>query len=162
MKVVESYSCYLNALLIHHPAGRPPRLLGHQIARRRLQFTPSPVSDYESSQQEIHHEIECFFATTFKSVATSPYRVLSFPYAGPLPTSKMISSSTGVPSGRLATPYTRRQGFLSLPKTSCSNSEAASATFVFLRISSDVATDTPSRTSRVTLSSDPRCCRATA
>ena len=45
------------------------------------------------------------------------------------PTSKMTSSSTGVPSGRLATPYTRRQGFLSFPKTSCSSSEAASATF---------------------------------
>src|SRR2546421_963672 len=44
-------------------------------------------------------------------------------------TSKMTSNSTGVPSGRLATPYTKRQGFLSFPKTSCSNSEAASATF---------------------------------
>lgn len=44
-------------------------------------------------------------------------------------TSKITSSSTGVPSGRLATPYTKRQGLLSFPKTSCSNSEAASATF---------------------------------
>src|SRR5260370_15678886 len=44
-------------------------------------------------------------------------------------TSKMISSSTGVPSGRLATPYTEPQGLLAFPKTSCSNSEAASATF---------------------------------
>ncbi len=44
-------------------------------------------------------------------------------------TSKITSSSTGVPSGRLATPYTSRQGFLSFPKTSCSNSEAPSATF---------------------------------
>src|SRR5262245_61792275 len=44
-------------------------------------------------------------------------------------TSKISSSATGVPKGRLATPYTRRQGFLSFPKTSCSNSEAASATF---------------------------------
>src|SRR6266567_5433168 len=38
-------------------------------------------------------------------------------------TSKMTSSSTGVPSDRFATPYTRRQGLLSFPKTSCSNSE---------------------------------------
>src|ERR1700730_8691293 len=44
-------------------------------------------------------------------------------------TSKMTARSTGVPSGRLATPYTRRQGLLSFPKTSSSNSEAASATF---------------------------------
>ena len=44
-------------------------------------------------------------------------------------TSKITSSSTGAPSGRLATPYTKRQGFLSFPKTSCSNSEAPSATF---------------------------------
>jgi hypothetical protein len=32
------------------------------------------------------------------------------------PTSKMTSSSTGAPSGRLATPYTRRQGFFSFPE----------------------------------------------
>src|SRR4029077_17504757 len=44
-------------------------------------------------------------------------------------TSKISSSSTGVPSGRLATPNTIRQGFLSFPKTSCSNSEAPSAIF---------------------------------
>ena len=37
-------------------------------------------------------------------------RSLSYPA-----TSKMISSSTGVPSGRLATPYTKRQGLLSFP-----------------------------------------------
>src|SRR5207244_11277554 len=55
-------------------------------------------------------------------------------------TSKITSSSTGVPSGRLATPYTKRQGFLSFPKTSCSNSEAASATFGRSRTSPEVAT----------------------
>src|SRR5260370_26793028 len=44
-------------------------------------------------------------------------------------TSKINSSSTGTPSGRLATPYTSRLGFLSFPKTSCSNSEAPSAIF---------------------------------
>jgi hypothetical protein len=48
-------------------------------------------------------------------------RNVPFPYPT---TSKMISSSTGVPSGRLATPYTRRQGLLSFPNTSCSSSEA--------------------------------------
>src|SRR5499427_4695766 len=69
-------------------------------------------------------------------------------------TSKINSSSTGVPSGRLATPYTRRLGFLSLPKTSCSNSEAPSATFGRSRTSPEVATATPSRTIRLTLSSD--------
>src|SRR5216684_7914029 len=76
-------------------------------------------------------------------------------------TSKMTSNSTAVPSGRLATPYTRRQGFLSFPKTSCNNSEAASATFGCSRTSPEVATETPSRTIRATLSSDPKCCRAT-
>src|SRR6266404_3035158 len=35
-------------------------------------------------------------------------------------TSKMTSSSTGAPSGRLATPYTKRQGALFSPKTFCS------------------------------------------
>src|SRR6202043_470293 len=77
-------------------------------------------------------------------------------------TSRITSSSTGTPSGRLATPYTRRQGLLSFPKTSCSNSEAASAIFGCSRTSPEVATDTPRRTTRLTLSSDPKCCRATA
>src|SRR5580700_1081950 len=77
-------------------------------------------------------------------------------------TSKINSSSTGTPSGRLATPYTRRHGFLSFPKTSCSNSEAPSAIFACSRTSPTVATDTPSRTIRVTLSSDPKYSRATA
>src|SRR5207302_3985029 len=77
-------------------------------------------------------------------------------------TSKITSSSTGAPSGRLATPYTKRQGFLSFPKTSCSNSEAPSATFGCSRTSPEVATATPSRTIRVNLSSDPKCSRATA
>jgi len=52
------------------------------------------------------------------------HRQLRFPA-----TSKMTSSSTGAPSGRLATPYTKRQGLLFVPKTSCNSSEAASATF---------------------------------
>ena len=43
-------------------------------------------------------------------------------------TSKITSSSTGVPSGRLATPYTERHGFFSFPKICCNKSEAASAT----------------------------------
>src|SRR6266481_638333 len=77
-------------------------------------------------------------------------------------TSKMISSSTGVPSGRLATPYTKRQGFFSLPKTSCSNSEAPSAIFGCSRKSPEVAMDPLNLTVRVNLSSDPKCCRATA
>ncbi|HEV2732060.1 MAG TPA: hypothetical protein VGV15_18660, partial [Terriglobales bacterium] len=34
-------------------------------------------------------------------------------------TSKMTSSSTGAPSGRLATPYTRRQGLLSVVDQIC-------------------------------------------
>jgi hypothetical protein len=36
-------------------------------------------------------------------------------------TSNMTSNSTGVPNGRLATPYTSRQGLLSFPKTSLSS-----------------------------------------
>jgi len=39
----------------------------------------------------------------------------------------MTSSSTGAPSGRLATPYTKRQGLLALPTTSCSSADAASS-----------------------------------
>src|ERR1700747_1086364 len=45
-------------------------------------------------------------------------RVLGSPHHGASltpATSKMISSSTGVPSGRLAAPYTKRQGLLSFP-----------------------------------------------
>lgn len=44
-------------------------------------------------------------------------------------TSNMISRAVGAPSGRLAAPYTKRLGFLSFPNTSCSSSEAPSATF---------------------------------
>ena len=51
---------------------------------------------------------------------------------------------------------------LPLPKTSCSTSEAPSATFGWSRTSPEIATATPSRTMRVTLSSDPKCSRATA
>jgi hypothetical protein len=40
----------------------------------------------------------------------------------------MTASSTGVPSGRLATPKTRRDDTLSGPKTSRSSSDAPSAT----------------------------------
>src|SRR6516164_4159613 len=61
-------------------------------------------------------------------------------------TSKITSTSTGVPRGRLATPYTNRLGFLSLPNTSCSSFEAPSATFGCSRTSPEVTTDTPSRT----------------
>src|SRR5258708_13759558 len=58
-------------------------------------------------------------------------------------TSKMSSTSTGVPSGRLATPYTKRLGFFCFPKTSCSSSEAPPATFGSLRTSPAVAPNTP-------------------
>src|ERR1700724_2772216 len=41
----------------------------------------------------------------------------------------MTSSSTGAPSGRLATPYTKRQGLLALPTTTtCRFESDASAT----------------------------------
>src|ERR1700689_4665385 len=43
-------------------------------------------------------------------------------------TSRMTSSSTGEPSGRLATPKTRRDEIVPSPKTSRSSSDAASAT----------------------------------
>src|SRR5262249_33286040 len=44
-------------------------------------------------------------------------------------TSKITSSSTGEPSGRLATPKTRREEMASSPETSRNSSDAASATF---------------------------------
>jgi len=37
-------------------------------------FTAPATSDYELSKQAIHHEIEWFFATTFKGSGTSPDR----------------------------------------------------------------------------------------
>ena len=37
-------------------------------------LTSFTTSDYELSEQEIHHEIEWFFTTTFKCTGTSPYR----------------------------------------------------------------------------------------
>src|SRR6202030_3184874 len=46
--------------------------------------------------------------------------------------SKMTSSSTAAPSGGLATPYTKRQGLLALPTTSCSSADAASGLPVHL------------------------------
>ena len=58
-----------------------------------------------------------------------------------------------MPRGRLTTPLMSRQGFLPLPKISCSKSEAPSATFGCSRQSSVVARDTPSRTMRVIRSS---------
>ena len=44
-------------------------------------------------------------------------------------TSNISSTSTGVPSGRLETRYTRRVGFFSGPNTSSGKSNAPSATF---------------------------------
>jgi hypothetical protein len=35
---------------------------------------PPTQTNYELLEQERHHEIECFFNTTFKSIGTSPYR----------------------------------------------------------------------------------------
>jgi len=46
-----------------------------------------------------------------------------------LPISKMLSSTTHTPTGRLAIPKTRRVDVLSAPNTLTSNSDAASATF---------------------------------
>src|ERR1700730_19281026 len=45
------------------------------------------------------------------------------------PISKMLSSTTHTPTGRLAMPKTRRVDVLSTPNTLTSNSDAASATF---------------------------------
>src|SRR6266478_951767 len=57
----------------------------------------------------------------------------------------MTSSSIGEPSGRLATPKTRREETVSSPKTSRSSSDAASATFGCSVNSGVAATYTPSR-----------------
>jgi hypothetical protein len=37
-------------------------------------FTAPATSDYELSEQAIHHEIGWFFVTTFRSIGTSPHR----------------------------------------------------------------------------------------
>ena len=65
-------------------------------------------------------------------------------------TSRMTSSSTGEPSGRLATPKTRRDEMVSPPRTSRSNSDAASATFGCSVNSGVAATYTPSLTTWLT------------
>src|SRR5882757_3415302 len=65
------------------------------------------------------------------------------------PISKMLSSTTHVPIGRLAMPKTRRVDVLSAPNTLTSNSDAASATFGCSRNSGVVASETPRRTTRV-------------
>src|SRR6266702_7230287 len=75
-------------------------------------------------------------------------------------TSKITSNSIGIPSGRLATPSTIRVDSFSSPKTRTSISEAASATLGCSRKSPSVAIDTPSLTIRLTLSSEPKWCRA--
>jgi len=40
-------------------------------------FTALATSEYGLSKQAIHHEIEWFFITTFKSIETYPYRGIS-------------------------------------------------------------------------------------
>jgi len=72
-------------------------------------------------------------------------------------TSRMTSSSTGEPSGRLATPMTRREETASSPKTSRSNSDAASATLGCSVNSGVAATYTPSLTTRLTRFNEPNC-----
>src|SRR5215831_19503633 len=72
-------------------------------------------------------------------------------------TSRMTSSSTGEASGRLATPKTRREETASSPKTSRSNSDAASATFGCSVNSGVAATYTPSLTTRLTRFNEPNC-----
>ena len=56
----------------------------------------------------------------------------------------------------------RRVDVLSTPNTSTSNSDAASATFGCSRNSGVAASEIPRRTTRVTLSSDPKCSLAIA
>jgi hypothetical protein len=62
----------------------------------------------------------------------------------------MTSSATGEPSGRLATPKTRREATVISPKTSRSSSEAASATLECSVKSGVAAMYTPSLTTRLT------------
>jgi hypothetical protein len=59
-------------------------------------------------------------------------------------------------------PNTRRVDVLSAPNTLTNNSDAASATFGCSRNLGVVTSDTPRRTTRVTLSSDPKCSLASA
>src|SRR5262249_8906812 len=72
-------------------------------------------------------------------------------------TSRMTSSSTGEPSGRLATPKTRREEMVASPKTSRSSSDTASATFGCSVSSGVAAIYTPSRTTRLTRFNEPSC-----
>src|SRR5215831_11318688 len=69
----------------------------------------------------------------------------------------MTSNSTGEPSGRLATPKTRREEAVWAPKTSRSSSDAASATFGCSVNSGVAATYTPSLTTRLTRFNEPNC-----
>jgi len=69
--------------------------------------------------------------------------------------------STGTPSGRLATPYTSRLGFCLFRKRLAATLKRRQPPLLLADIS-EVVTATPSRTIRVTLSSDPRCCLATS
>lgn len=59
-------------------------------------------------------------------------------------------------------PKTKRVDVLSVPNTSTSNSDAASATLACSRNSGVVTREIPRRTTRVTLSSDPICSLASA
>src|SRR5262249_2628671 len=72
-------------------------------------------------------------------------------------TSRMTPSSTGDPSGRLATPKTRREATVCSPNTSRSNSDAASATFGCSVNSGVAAMYTPSLATRPTRFNEPSC-----
>src|SRR5262249_59094496 len=122
------------------PGGRPPtprarRATAPQARHARLSQRGSPnrVAELVVGGQN-HEDLHCDHA---------PF------------TSRMTSSSTGEPSGRLATPKTRREETAWSPKTSRSNSDAASATFGCSVNSGVAATDTPSRTTRLTRFNEP-------
>src|SRR6266404_2724841 len=70
------------------------------------------------------HRRRCKFCSWHN--ASYEFSSLSYPA-----NSKMTSSSTGAPSGRLATPYAKRQGFLALPTTTtCRFEYDAGATLI--------------------------------
>ena len=52
---------------------------GDNFINRQTNSSPDFASDYELLAQAMHHEIEWFFATTFRSIGTSPYRVTGEP-----------------------------------------------------------------------------------
>src|SRR5262249_55027311 len=58
----------------YYQAALPNSSQFYPVSGRIFFFTVPATSDYQLSEQAIHHEIEWFFVTTFNSIGISPYR----------------------------------------------------------------------------------------